>query len=383
MKKTAITTVYFTIFFLSLSCNSNDNNKEIVYLKEIDKQLNFPLDSETKSSIWAFFPYTDSTGKEYLTFQNERRNEILFYDIEKECLLYKINPEMEGANGVGHFFGYYIEDLDNIYLTAMRRPVITHIDKNGQIKDKIEYGITSDSLTLGGSNSLSFRPCILIEKEMYIISQCNRMFDKNPVSATINMNNKKTKALPFEYPIFSVSKDKSKSFSIEMDFSRCYDGENFVYSFHYDEDIYITKPDHKLVNKVPIKSKYIPEVKFYETMASGNPMKCACENPKYGNLLYDKYRDVYYRVAYPEVELADNENYKELYAYGRKTFSIMILDKQFNIIGETLFPDYVYNPTLLFIRKDGLYISNSHIKNPNYNEDYLSFTKFEIKKIAN
>lgn len=113
-------------------------------------------------------------------------------------------------------------------------------------------------------------------------------------------------------------------------------------------------------------------------MTSGDPMKDLCENPKYGNLYYDNYRHVYYRLAYPGDELPFKENYKDLYAYGRRKFSIIILDKDFNIIGETLFPEYIYNPTAMFICEDGVYISDSHFKNPAYDEDRLSFVRFEL-----
>ena len=56
------------------------------------------------------------------------------------------------------------------------------------------------------------------------------------------------------------------------------------------------------------------------------------------------------------------------------------MDDKFNILGETEFPDYTYNPRLIFIRKEGLYISNSHYLNPNYSDDILGFTKFKLIK---
>lgn len=382
MKKLKYTILLATIIPLVLSCHSNTSNDK-VYLENTEQHISFPLDSETKTSIWALFPYTDKEGKEYLTFQNERKNEILVYDMDSKNLLYKIKPEEEGANGVGRFFGYYIHDLDNIYLTARNRTSIARlacIDKNSRIKEWIKYNMTSDGIPLRGFNALSFiyNPIVTIGDDMYIISHCNRLEKNNPVTCILNMKNKEIKALPFEYPEFPISDNKLKPFSIEMDFSRCYDGKRFIYSFHYDEDIYVTSPDHESVEKIKIKSEFIPEVKFTENMNYGNPMKNLCENPKYGNLYHDKYRNVYYRIAYPENELSSNENFKEIYAYGRKTFSIIILDSNFNIIGETLFPDFIYNPAVIFIREDGLYICNSHFKNPNFDEDRLEFTKFQL-----
>lgn len=34
---------------------------------------------------------------------------------------------------------------------------------------------------------------------------------------------------------------------------------------------------------------------------------------------------------------------------------------------------------MMFVREDGLYISDSHYKNPSFNEDVLSFRRFELK----
>ena len=98
------------------------------------------------------------------------------------------------------------------------------------------------------------------------------------------------------------------------------------------------------------------------------------------NLYFDSYRDVYYRVAYPKNEVDAGDNYIELWNYGRKIFSIIILDRDFQIIGETLFPEYIYNPGVMFVREDGLYISSSHVKNPNYNDDVLTFECFQLEK---
>ena len=58
-----------------------------------------------------------------------------------------------------------------------------------------------------------------------------------------------------------------------------------------------------------------------------------------------------------------------------------ILDKDFNIIGETLFPQYTYNPSMAFVHKNGLYISDSHILNPSFDENVLSFKCFTLKDI--
>jgi len=99
-------------------------------------------------------------------------------------------------------------------------------------------------------------------------------------------------------------------------------------------------------------------------------------------LIYDKYRNVYYRFVFPKVDLPTNEtDYAEIWQMGRTKFSIIILNDQFEVIGETLFPENVYVSTQYFIRKEGLYIGTSFPKNPNFDENTLSFQRIELVKL--
>ena len=103
-----------------------------------------------------------------------------------------------------------------------------------------------------------------------------------------------------------------------------------------------------------------------------------CELPIYGNIIYDKYRNVYYRVAYPQKDYDMDENFVELWQSGRGEFSIMILDEGLNVIGETLLPENKYRSDLMLLLEDGLYISTSHYKNTAFNEDRLEFQRFTL-----
>lgn len=384
MKKNNILIVFLMMFYF-LSCNNKKNDRNDTYfLDESEKQLSFFLDKSTKNFIIALFPYIDCDGKEYLTFQNFGQNEILFYNMDSGNLEFKVKPEFTGQNGVGEFVGYFIHNLDSIFLTSSSIEEITLINKSATVIDKYQYEKSEDGAFLTKSYSISsiYCPIVLIEKKMFIMSGCNRWAEQNPISAVLDLENKLVHVLPFSYPTFPEADNKAKRAGIEEYVSRCFDGENFVYSFHYDEEIYITSVDHRSNKKIKVKSKYIDKVKYLDDYGN-TTFKDVCVNPKYGNLLFDKYRNVYYRISYPQTEIDNNLNALEVFKYGRRNFSIIIMDEKFNVIGETLFPDYIYNSTLMFIREDGLYISDSHFLNPNYSDDELSFKRFTLKKNRN
>lgn len=107
-------------------------------------------------------------------------------------------------------------------------------------------------------------------------------------------------------------------------------------------------------------------------------LKETCETSSYGNIIYDKYRNIYYRIAYPDVEFEKDDDFLAVFRGGRAQFSIIVLDKNLNIIGETLFPSNTYNPNILFVDKDGLYISTSHYKREDYSDDWLRFQCLEL-----
>lgn len=378
--KTQITVLIFILIAL-LSCNQSTTNHKTNLLEASETNLSYALDSYTKTLIHTLLPYEESNGQEYLTFQPLGQNRILFYNLRSCNFCFEIKADVEGANGVGFFDGYYIHNLDSIYLSNSELKEIAIINRDGIVKDVILYEQAEDGIELSDAHSITtlYKPFVVIGDQMYIISRCNRWHKVNPVSASINMNTKKIIAQSFVYPTSQNTKNIKKAFGIEEYMSRCYDGNRFVYSFYFDENIYVATVNHDSVYPVKAKSKYIDAVTAWDDY--GNlTAKDICENPNYGNILYDKYRDVYYRIAYPKTEIKEKLNEWELFQYGRKKFSILVLDKNLKVIGETKFPNYTYHSQLMFIREDGLYISTTHIMNPQYSDDILSFQKFNLVK---
>jgi len=101
--------------------------------------------------------------------------------------------------------------------------------------------------------------------------------------------------------------------------------------------------------------------------------------PKYHNIMYDKYRDVYYRIAEFPYEFKANESPFDD-PKGRE-FSVIIFDKDFNIIGETKFPGNKYFYKMSFVGRDGLYISENNLANPEFDENKLVFACFTLEDI--
>ena len=370
--------------------DSSDNEYSLVPTKEY---ANFEIDADTKLYMKALYLFTDTaTNKEYLTFQNATENEILIYDWESKKRLKKVVAEKEGANGVGKVFGYLMKSFDEIYLPNAHYPLISMIDTTGRIKRKIPYKKTTDGDILITARSITIihQPFNLIDNKIYITQRLNwkykyQAIEKSPISVTIDTITGIIKALPMRFPpIISSEKYISGVIEEEVKFSREFNGKEFVYSFFYDENIHIANIAHDSVRTVSAKSRFIKAPEKAKLADVSTNMKNTCELAMYGNLIYDKYREVYYRFAYHSEDFnVDEENFFELYAFGRNKFSIIILDKDFQCIGETEFPEGIYSTRGYLIRKDGLYLSTSHYKNPSFSDDLLQFERIELKKTIN
>ena len=95
--------------------------------------------------------------------------------------------------------------------------------------------------------------------------------------------------------------------------------------------------------------------------------------------MYDTYRDVYYRFAEMACEVGPGEY--PLDDPKAREFSVIVFDKDFNIIGETKFPGNKYFYKMSFVGRDGLYISENNLANPEFDENKLVFACFKLEDI--
>lgn len=364
-----------------VACNSTQN--DICHLVPTQDSLVFELNPQTSMFIKYLSLYTDEKGVEYLTFQNNIEPEILWYDMNTQKHVRTIKLDREGGNGVGMFCGYNINSEDEIYIPETMRPMIDVVNSKGDIIRKIEYNKAS----LGKSvipfmcSCFPYRSIYFLDSKMYIPQTLNpRLPDAmkdSPVTLILDTINNTLVESEIRFPqIMSTDELKGNTLGVESYYSYCYNGKDLVYSFFFDEDIYVVSLDGSIQRMVKVKSKYLDEI-YNGKKTPSDIAKTLCSIPMYGNLIYDKYREVYYRFVYPETELAEG-NYVDIWQLGRSNFSIIVLDKDFKILGETLLPENTYASSLFFIREDGLYISTSFVKNPNYNDDQLCFRRFDL-----
>ena len=390
IKHLSLLFVLINLIACSQNKKQNGDSSDEYSLVPTKEYASFEVPSDVKLYMKTLHLYTDpATKKEYLTFQNVAEHEILVYDWDTKKKINKILFEKEGPNGVGRFHGYIMKSFDEIYLAEVMRPVISVMDSTGKLIKRIHYPKTTDGTRLNPSDcsTLRYIPFEIIGDKIYITQGLNRSYGKNTVekskvTAVIDTLTKKNKLLPMKYPvILSTEEMRTQTVGSEFKYSRDFNGEKFIYSFSYEEKIHVANLAHDSIQLISAKSRFIksPEILGNAPGIIDLTQKL-CELPMYGNLIYDKFRKVYYRfVFHKEIYNSKDEDFMELWSMGRNKFSIIILDEDFKCVGETEFPTGIYSIWAFFIREDGLYLSTSHYKNPTFSDDVLQFERIELK----
>lgn len=376
--------IILTAILALTSCSRSRISQNEFTLVESNDSIVLEIDDSSRFMTKALFHFVENDGSEILSFEGD--NKILFYQLDNGELIQTIHLQKEGPNGVGTVFGHYPLSLDSVYITRRNIPELYLVNKDGIILDKYNYLYDTDGniCTHSISSSIVYSPLIKINQQIYanqlLLNGGNTTGDmliNNPLSIIIDEKTKKVKKSSITYPRLW---DNATDFSFS-EYSRVFDGEKFIYSFFWDEDIYIANIENTTIDKISAKSRYIPKInkKIKKPTDFQEGLKTSVETAKYGNLIYDQYRNVFYRFAYPEIKLEKNEDIRNSSLF-KNDFSIIILSDRLEVIGETFFSDGKYVPSLFFIAKEGLYISSNHIKNPNFSEDRLVFKKLSLNK---
>lgn len=380
-----INLLFLPLFFVLLAACQHSRN-DVCSLMPTQDSLVFKLNPQTSVFIKTIFPYTDAHGREYLTFQNGIEPEILWYDMKTQEYVKTLCIEKEGPNGTGMFFGYLIQSEEEIYIPEIRSTIIDVVNSSGEITRKIKYDKTSLGKSAMPIMNLSFPHHMLhiVNGKLYIPQYPNltleNIMEDSPVVLMLDTISGSLNESELRFPAVMTTEEMRGNKLDKTDCSSCYNGQNFVYSFFFDEDIYMVSLDGKVQKRVKAKSNYLPKIYNGKKVPSdiSQLLELICSVPMYGNLIYDQYREVYYRFVYPETELVKGENLKDIWDLGRSKFSVIILNKNLDIIGETLFPEDKYASRLFFVSKDGLYISTNFIENPHYSDDQLYFQRIDL-----
>ena len=386
-------TLLFISFFFILtlvSCQPSKNNNgkrqnEVELVAE--KQLVFPLDEQTYYLSKSMFQFEEN-GKEYLHFENTRKSlyNIVIFDIENRQIAKQIPLHKTGPNGLPAVFGSRPSPGAQYILVAQNNiSRISSINDKGEVIRNYNFQTPESQFTSLHLGSYYNTPgfvkdsCLFLKIGIPKPDMKREDWPKTHMFASLDLRTGKVKWVPIFYP--PIFKEEYENIDGGYGFSYDYNyKENRLICGFFGYDSLMVTDDLKHIRWYNAKSRYLKSMKpkLGNAMAGINSIIEFCETPKYWHIMYDKYRNVYYRFAEMPYKLAPNESpYDEPKG---KEFSVIVLNADFEIIGETRFPGKKYFYKMSFVGKEGLYISENNLENPQFDENKLVFTCFKIKK---
>jgi len=260
----------------------------------------------------------------------------------------------------------YIEK--NVYMLDSAYQVIHkwNVLNNKELKDYIDPEALPDSPILYENQQIMLSGIKLggLEKDKEAHISCVIHIDKNEINLAGN------------YPDQYLKYDFGNVYFNTIYHALGQQGE-YVYSFPADHFVYFYTPDFKNVRKVYMGSRYSPVIESasyntFDLIKDKNlRIQYYVSQNSYSNIIYDKYRKVYYRIAqHPLENWQSNQPFV-------KPFSIIVMDVNGKLITETPIQADFQSLNLhnMHVTKEGLLIQEDTM-----DENIIKFIKFELKR---
>ena len=275
------------------------------------------------------------------------------------------------------------QQIGNVNMEDFIADLLERIEK-GEVENKNSFW--KDSVNFHAFDhiccmSYTYRPAIIKDSILYFSQSLLKYprkkdeWDKIPIFAYADLHKKKLGWTELRYPSI-FNKDEIDYILYDPEISYTYTGKEVVVSLGQYDSIFVSS-DFKHKKAYNAKSHYLPHVRPVSQNLQIDLFKTIHDRglqPHYHHLMYDKYRKVFYRFA-----LMPDDNIKPFSNNPHQSFSIIILNKDYEIIGETKFPGNTYAHHLCFVGKKGLYISENNENNPQFDENKLVFRCFTLQ----
>jgi hypothetical protein len=363
-----ITIILFT------SCNGGKNNYSLK--KDRDIKLKFETSINNLSNI----AYYNEGATDYIIYVNNVNHCINFRNIETDSIDIKINlANLDSIQNTEDGVACFIHNPDSVFVLLNERNVIYLLNRNGEIRSEWKVN------TVLENNNKEY---VLQDIEPMKLFYKNGKIYIQSVRQDIIVNTPENKKIYFNTPpevIIHIAEEPClitnktgywpgiyKTGLGYGDYwpARCVNSKDeIIYSFAINDSLFIYKEDH-LTSIINAKTKFQQNINPYPPDSNGHfafLKKYNRTESRYKSILFDKYKDQYYRV-YSKGEEKEN-------ADGGKNFlwSLIVLDSNLKTVSETEFNSYNYNDFSILPTTEGLLICQT-----SRNTDEKNILKFGL-----
>lgn len=354
MKRYLYSLLLVTFFFISCVNSPIYTNENIGKGQQIDSlclsylyAVNISLDNETPID-WLNTSLIEKNDSIYVLVFNTYIGDFFYYDARTGMSKGKMSTGLTDMDGMN------VYNNQNIYVHDYEKCVFYSLNDSGDVCDTLKVTFFEGKNIAPPSRISIFNGVNFENNKLYYTTFSVGEGDKGErfCGSILDFeNNKETYIIP--YPkVYQMANWGGSMYRLGC---TCFNTlqKLFLFSFPASHYLYVYDMKKNVTESFYAGSKFVKGISSYsnnidEPFDDNESIRHYISNSSYGAIVYDKYRNLYYRVV--EMPQKDgNDEFKNL-----KQLSIIILDESFNIVGETSFAE-PYGSTIL-VTPDGLLI---------------------------
>lgn len=316
-------------------------------LKPQSDTLHFPLGEYAYNKIRSFNYFTHK-GKPFISFYDRGSRSIYTYDFADQRLVHTIPLKKWFIGEEFKKASTFVANFDSIFIISDNRLIL--LDSSSAIKKTIDLFEAPEAKAFSDNET----PVVLINNMLYMgvqpaLSETSLKGQRKwRVMCVFNLQNG-TKELQYHLP--TIYQENLYGYSF-WEYSYCINDQgNFVFSFPADTNIYETNLAD-IHNAYYAKSRFqtMPITPVSEKLLNNHEsFKEYSIRDSYGTIYYDPYKKRYLRLAKQKI------NETDFIAKNRiRKKSVIILNEEFKIIGESLLDDK-FEFRFIFFTPEGMY----------------------------
>lgn len=258
----------------------------------------------------------------------------------------------------------YVKNYSEIYCLTDNQIIIT--DTCGQISNTIN--LDSSKWYYSASNLFPFYVIdtlvFIFKYPKFVIHSLEdyKKFISSNREFCFDLKNKRE--MLFNYELGKYPKELNHHFKYVFNPFRIIDNKsNIIYSFECNDTIEIYNLLTKQLSRKVIKSNYFVEnsdfnfsnINHYDLIS-----RYLIENSRYYNLLYNEYKNTYYRIVLHKYNYQDGD---KINLRTDVPWSLILCDEHFNVLKEVVFEPQQYDFSKCIITKKGVLIKKQIYEN--------------------
>lgn len=340
-------------------------------------ELRLPLDSITSQTTQYMQLVNDST----LAFLNAPTSDICIYSLNEPKCESKVKIYRDGPNAVNGIDAFYFQTSDSIWLYAAWDQRIFLIDDQGTLLTGYSVPITDHYASTRHSVSPFPQTTApyLVRGNLHILQGMDGIVAQGLLPGATLLYNAGTGELKTgsTYPkIYGPPEDIQShwsTFGERASFSHVAPDNAVITSFPISDSIYVWNPTSDILSSHLASYSGKHEIVSSVGDTREESFEKYISGFQYGPILHDAWNKMYYRLFRTEGKVDDTDLRATV---TRKPLGVLILNEEFEKIGETMLPEGRYYPAHAFVTSKGL-----HIKLFSEDDDYMVFRVFRPSEL--